>query len=193
MRNSTLLVLLIVTTGCTSYQISTDKHLKADFSTYKSYAWLPPTDTIKNSAIDRKKLIKSVFVYSNTQLNAHGMMIDTQNPDLLIRCYTMVQNKNGYKYNSPIKRGIDFNKRYKKNDFPGMYINVSPEYSALADHSVEYEEGTLLIETIDLQTRKIIWSGKSGNALAKTRKLDERLQKAIEKIFKHFPAKPRKK
>ena len=192
MKISTLLVLLVVfTTSCTSFKISSDKHPTADFSNYKSYAWLPPTDTIKNSAIDRKKLIKKVFVYTNEQLKAHGMGIDTQNPDLLIRCYTMVQNEKGYRYNSPIKRGIDFN--VKDKGYPGMYINVSPDYTALASHSVEYEEGALIIEAIDLQTRNIVWSGKSGNALAKTRKLDERLQKSIAKIFKHFPVKPRKK
>jgi hypothetical protein len=52
--------------------------------------------------------------------------------------------------------------------------------------------GTLVLDRFDSPTKKLIWRGIASDTLSdKPEKNEEKLDKAVEDMFKHFPPKPK--
>jgi hypothetical protein len=52
----------------------------------------------------------------------------------------------------------------------------------------QYTVGTLVVDMFDTRTKKLVWRGSSSDVLAdKPEKDMKKLQKAVEKMFEHFP------
>jgi hypothetical protein len=53
-----------------------------------------------------------------------------------------------------------------------------------------YEVGTLVVDMFDTYSKKLIWRGSASDVLTgKPDKDEKRLEKAVEKMFEHFPPK----
>ena len=51
-----------------------------------------------------------------------------------------------------------------------------------------YTEGTMVVDFFDTQTKKIVWRGTAEKEISsKPQKVTNETEKAIEKLFKHFP------
>lgn len=55
-----------------------------------------------------------------------------------------------------------------------------------------YREGTLVVDMFDTQTKKLIWRASASETLSdKPEKNVAHLHKAVQKMFEHFPPKPK--
>ncbi|MGH2479552.1 MAG: DUF4136 domain-containing protein, partial [Ktedonobacteraceae bacterium] len=51
-----------------------------------------------------------------------------------------------------------------------------------------YKVGTLVVDMFDTNTKKLIWRGSASDTLSgKPEKDEKRLEKAVSKMFEHFP------
>jgi len=71
------------------------------------------------------------------------------------------------------------------NGFDGwMWGGFGDETTVIEDYKV----GTLVIDMFDNSTKKLIWRGSASDVLSdKPEKNIEKLNKAVEKMFEHFP------
>jgi hypothetical protein len=60
---------------------------------------------------------------------------------------------------------------------------------------VQYDEGTILIDIADQETRDVVWRGWArfdiGRALTDPRVMADAIDEAVEKMFARYPASPR--
>jgi uncharacterized protein with gpF-like domain len=112
----------------------------------------------------------------NGQLNAKGWTLVTENADVAIMA------------NGAIKDQETLETFY--NWFPGWRWYW---WDTTATTTVEhYSVGTLVVDLFDAKTKQAIFRGTATGTLSeKPQKNDEKLDKAVEKMFKEFPPKAR--
>lgn len=160
--------IFILLSSCSSISVNTDYDQEADFSAYKTFAWIPQRKGIaaRNPLAD-KRIKKAV----NDELIAKGYAGDASSPDLLLVYHAGMRNKVdvtswGYGYG-----------RYWR--YPGGGVSV-----------YQYQEGTLVLDIVDAQKKELVWRGVAQKALSETssvEKREENLKKIVAKLLKNFP------
>ena len=86
-----------------------------------------------------------------------------------------------------------------KPDFAVAYYVAAKDKLNVQDYSIgprrwfgradirvdQYTEGTLIVDLIDANTKQLVWRGRATGAV-ELKKLDEKISKAVEKLFKQF-------
>lgn len=158
-----ILLLSWLASGCSPYRYYAIQSNQATFNKYRTFAWLPPVDTIKNpkynDIVDEK--IKTEVTAG---LEKRGLLLKSQRPDLLVR-YTIAVSDKVKLYNNPVYvysnhwayRGTV---RYRKGRY--FYYSYPVPYTVYVGSEIEqipYKEGTLIIDLIDRASGKVIWRG----------------------------------
>jgi len=152
------LVLLSVLLGaCASGpQIRTDFDPKADFSAYRSFAFVQPPATAQAgyTSFLTERLKSSVLA----QMQSRGYVFNEQSPDLLINFYTQTRQRTDYIAPPPMPWG------------PYYYGYRFGYYSDWAGYAmppevIQYTEGILNIDLIDARRKQLVWEGISTSVI----------------------------
>ncbi len=157
---------LFIFASCSSVRVNSDYDKKANFESYKTYAFLKSgVDKVEISDLDKKRILRSIDEVMSTK----GFTKDS-NPDLLISIFTKEKERVDI-YNS-------YGFGWGWNPYWGMnYTNVSTT-----------PEGVLYIDLIDAKTKELVWQGEgSGNLTKDTNKKDERIYTFVSKILEQYP------
>jgi hypothetical protein len=162
------LLLLFVLASCGSVRVNSDYDKKANFESYKTYAYSKNAiDKVEISDLDKKRILRSI----DEALAAKGF-IKSETPDLLISIFTKeteridIYNNNGFGWGWNPWWGMGMN-----------YTNVS-----------RIPEGTLFIDLIDAKTKELVWQGEGNGYLTKdTEKKDARIKEFVDKILAQYP------
>ena len=73
--------------------VKTEELLPSDYSTYKTYAFTPTSDTSYTKMFDKKRLEKLMSAAAIRELNKKGMTLDTVHPDCFFT-YRLIVNRN---------------------------------------------------------------------------------------------------
>jgi hypothetical protein len=189
----TALLLALVACKTSIYTYQAEKTKGADFSKYKTYAFIPTKDTaytkLRNKTDVEKALAREVIA----QLNSRRMVMDSLNPDCLFT-YTLVINRNQeigqkapetsnlYQYD-PLYPGSGNIYYYRVDNGPTTYngnIVVNT-----------FRDGSLVIDMIDRKENKVIWRTsaqvrQNENELQGTRTT---IKEVIPEMFRKFPVK----
>ncbi|HET6349210.1 MAG TPA: DUF4136 domain-containing protein [Candidatus Krumholzibacteria bacterium] len=182
MRYSLALALvgIALLAGCSSYDIKYDYDLQDDFSRFKTYAWIERT--ISNAsgsataALQNNTLLDSrIRSAVDTQMAAKGFTLSQDSPDVLVVYYTGLANKIdvtdwGYTYAGSYWGG-------------GLGRNVDV---------YQYTEGTLIIDLVDSETKKLAWRGSATGVVEQNRKpeqIEARINDVVGRIFQNYPPK----
>jgi hypothetical protein len=151
-------------------EVHTDYDKKADFSQYHTYIWARQPKM--SNPLAAQRVVEDV----NAQLNAKGWTLVTENADVAIVA------------NGAIKDQETLETFY--NGFPGWRWYW---WDTTATTTVEhYTVGTLVVDLFDVKSKQAIFRGTATGTLSeKPQKNDEKLDKAVEKMFKEFPPKAR--
>jgi hypothetical protein len=169
---------LLFVMGCSSLTVDYDYDRQADFSKLKSYAWLAQsfdaTSTTARQAQQQNSLFyKRLKTAVNSVLEAKGYVIDTEDPDFVITYHTGVQDKVNVT-----------NWGYSYGPYWGPYGG-----DVTVDH---YQEGTLIIDMIDTETKQLVWRGTAQKALESNpdpEKVDEMMHTVASRLLENFPPK----
>jgi hypothetical protein len=184
-----LLAILLAATlgGCASMEINSDYDPVASFSGLRTYAWMPgPQKKTGDLRIDNPLLDARVRQAVDRQLEANGYVKQPpERSDFLIGYQAAVEKKldvytvdhyYGYPPGWGSTRGY------------GAWGGTIPE-----THVYEYDEGSLILDIVNPQTRKLIWRGSAQaevNRSASPEKRQERIEEAVRRMLERFPPQP---
>ena len=169
------LLLLFVLTSCTSVRVASDYDKKADFTTYKTFAFYKNgIDKVEISDLDKRRILHSI----EDEMAAKGFT-KSETPDILVNIFTKsTEQVNVNQFNS----GWGYGWGYGWS--PWGWGGQSSVYTTT--------EGTLFIDLIDAKNKQLIWQGQGTGDLTKnTEKKDERVKEFVSKILEQYP--PQKK
>ena len=165
---TSLLLLLVVTTSCSSVRVASDYDKQANFNDYKTFAFYKTgIDKAEINDLDKRRILRAI----EAELLAKGFT-KSENPDLLVSIFTKSREKinvhsNGF---SPYGYGWGWSPYYWNN-----YNTVSKS-----------TEGILYIDLIDASKKELVWQGQGTGYLSQNKK-EERIQEFVTKIMEKYP------
>jgi hypothetical protein len=147
-------------------KIDTDwDHSVTNFAQYKTYAWEKPERPTSNPLMDRR-----IVAAIDAQLAAKGLRKVDSGADLLVTYSAGVR-----KQTSAIATGMGGWR------MRGGMARIDP---------VTENTGTLVVDLATAPDKNLIWRGKASDTLSdKSEKNAQKIDKAVEKMFKKYPPK----
>ena len=164
------LLFIVTLTSCSSVRVNADYDKKANFESYKTYAYLKSgVDKAEISDLDKKRILHSI-----DEVMVSKGFTKSDNPDILVSIFTQerervnVYQNYGFGWGWGPWGGIGFNN-----------VTSTPE-------------GTLFIDFIDAKNKELIWQGQgTGYLTENVDKKDQRTKEFVSKILAQYP--PQKK
>lgn len=161
-------LLVIVMAGCASIKVSTDYDHKADFSKYKTFNFSKEVDKVTLNDLNRRRLKEAI----SKELEAKGYQISST-PDILVNAF--------------VKGRTKYTATANTNYYGGMYYRGWGTSNTSVDVNKSIE-GTLFIDLIDVQEKKMIWEGVAeGLVNPRTETREDKINSVVAMIFKSFP------
>jgi hypothetical protein len=159
----------VLSTTAFAQEVSYDFDKSADFSSLHNYAWVRGTPV--NDELSHKRVVGAI----ETQLAAKGLhqADGRENADVLIA------------YHAVFARDLAI---HGMSSGWGGY-RLAPARSGTA-RVQQVVVGTLVVELIDAKTGSTIWRGiatREVDVRANPEKREKNINKAAEKLFKHYP------
>lgn len=163
-----LLPLLLLVAACSAiYDVSYDYDAEADLTNFGTYDWLPQPEGVRADDI----LVKRVKRATNAELGEKGLRMTADNPDFLIAMHAGSEEK---------VTQSDWGYTYSRNWHHG----------GGRSRSFRYQEGTLVLDFIDGESKELVWQGRAKGFVDKNsnpKKDDKLVNEAVRKILKKFP------
>ena len=192
MKPYILYILLIMglgfTAGCAGLDVHYDFDREVDFALIQTYDWMSVPQKTRDNELTLKHMKSAV----NKQLQAKGLTVTSNNPDVLIAMHGGKEKKVdvqewGYAY-----RDRDY---YNTGPYyPYMYPTPYPvdphgreniEYRRGTD-TYEYEVGTLIIDFVDAKKKELIWRG-IATGVVDSNMTAEDIDRTVAKIMENYP------
>lgn len=177
MRISLALSLALIAGACAGgmrVQAGADYSTSVDFARYATFTWDEPDDRpvgdprIENNELFETRLHAAVAF----ELSRSGIRESNPGPALIAHHHVTVRNRVDV-YEADAEAG------YRSTEY-GEGTQV-----------VQYDEGTILVDLADAETRDLIWRGWAqfdiGRALSDPDLMVEAINEAIAKMFEEFP------
>ncbi len=164
------LLFIVTLTSCSSVRVNADYDKKANFESYKTYAYLKSgVDKAEISDLDKKRILHSI----DEVMSSKGFS-KSDNPDILVSIFTQERERVNVYQNYGFGWGW--------GPWGGVgFSNVSST-----------PEGTLFIDFIDAKNKELIWQGQgTGYLTENVDKKDQRTKEFVSKILAQYP--PQKK
>jgi len=164
-------LLALLAGGCGSTpHVTFDYDHDADFSSYRTYAWVEPEKLPADSLI-RRNIVSEI----DQQLAAKGLTKTDTNPDLHVLAVggatdeTVVDtDEYGYGYG------------------PGWYYGGAPMNASTG--IVRYTRGTLVVDLSDARTKKLVWRGTATDIMSQDPGVNTtKVLAGVDEMFKRYP------
>lgn len=164
---------LFLLASCSSYQYNTTKIESKDFRQYKTYGWLAPDDSQSKDYFSNDIARANILDAANDALENMGMTYSKENPDVLFRYITIVNNK----------------KRDYYNPYP-YYRYYTPWYMPwyrYPAYSEAYRLAHVIIEARETGTNEVIWQARGSVPVDVPEKAINKLPKLVDGIMLKYP------
>ena len=168
--------------SCASYEYNTTRVEKIDFSQFKTYGWLPPVDSLSKSYYDNDIARTNILDAANAALNAKGLQYSKENPDLLFRYITIVNNKSRLVYGNNFGWGGPWGGWYRPWFSPYYY---GGGYYPVARERFRYSH--LIIEAVDRRTNSEIWQARGSGEFSNPEKAINNIGKVATGVINQLP------
>ena len=160
--------LVIILASCSSVRVNADYDKKANFTNYKTFAYLKSgIDKVEISDLDKKRILNSI-----EEVMISKGFTKSENPDILISIFTKERER------------VDVYQNY------GFGWGWNPYWGMGYTNVMTSPEGTLFIDIIDAKTRELVWQGEGSGYLTKdTEKKDARIKEFVTRILEQYPPK----
>lgn len=178
--NTILLVLLTITiAACSGIQVSQDFEQDFDFSGMKTFTWQPNDNNewglTSNELVDRR--IRNAIV--NTLTAKQFTLEDSARSDFLVSYNLVVDQRIS---SSNVSGGVSMG-RSTRGRHGSIGISTGSQIST-------YDQGTMIIDVVDVASDKMVWRGVSSQALpdlSDPQRLTDRVNETVAAILKQFP------
>ena len=165
----TVAAVAMLSAGVAAQSISYDFDKGANFSNFKTYAWVRGTPL--DDELNHKRIVHAV----DAQLAAKGLAMAAEGaaPDVLVA------------YHATFDKNLQINGF--SSGFGGYRFGGMRSGTASVD---EILVGTLAVDIVDATSKTIVWRGQATKEIdvkANPEKRDKNINKAAEKLFKNYP------
>ena len=166
---TSLFLILIMITSCSSVRVAADYDKNANFIEYKTFAFYKTgIDKAEINDLDKRRLLRAI----EAELLAKGFT-KSENPDLLVSLFTKSREKINI-HNSGYGYGWGWSPWY----WGGYHGNTVTKST----------EGTLYIDLIDANKKELVWQGMGTGYLTKNmEKKEVRFKEFVFKIMEKYP------
>ncbi len=165
----------IAAAACTQFTVHSDRSTTADFTRYRTFAWMPIADAPPiDQDTGNRGLNNRLYSAVEHQLQRDGYVPAASADADLLFTYRILR-EDGYD---------DAHVPYAAQWHRGAYV----ELAHASDQS--YERGTLIVDAVDRRENKLVWRGSASARLLphlSYEKRAARAEDAVEKIFATFP------
>lgn len=174
MKNTILLLSVLLLSACSSIKVFSDYDQDVDFSLYKTFAYFKPEiDKVDISDLDKRRILKAL----DKQMGLKGLS-KSETPDLLIGFTTKAKDK------IYVNTGNNFGWGWGWGWGFNPWFWGGPGFSTVSTQT----EGTLFVNLIDAQTKQLVWQGKGRGGINENFKnRDERIALFVEEIVENYP------
>ena len=176
---------LLVLSGCAgTAHIEKDK--SADFSKYRTYAWIDKPEEKGRKKNRRTELTETNIRNAvNEQLQKNGWREVSANPDVLVSSELLVE-RNRKEQQDPV-----YSQPYTRsyyNRYSGRVITYyfPSRFMGYDTYSTTVREGTITITLIDNSTDKTVWQGWTTSELSSSRISSNEIDRSVKTIFRKF-------
>ena len=171
-------MLLLVAGSVLAMDVTHEYSTKADFSGFKTYAWMEGTPA--PDPFTEERIRKAI----DAQLRKKGLLPAESEPDIWVVSHTSVNDDTR----------VDVN----NYAYGGYYVyrqRFAPPVGSATATVRQVPVGGLLVDLVDAQTRRLVWRGTASAILkdyGNPEKSRKRINKATSKMFKKYPPKVKK-
>ncbi len=181
-------MVILVAAACSPYNYYNTQSRKADFSQYRTYAWLPGVDSASKSYYNNAIAEENIIETANRELEARGLTHSKENPDLLFRYRAIVNNTSRAVY-APMW-GPGWGMGWGWN--PWMWhrpwgMGMMGWGGGGAVGTERYRAGHIILEAIDRQTDKVVWQGRGTGEVRNPERAVNQLPQVVTNIMKQYP------
>lgn len=158
--------------SCASVSVNTDYDKKANFASFKTYAYSKSSiDKLEISDLDKKRILYAI----DAAMPDKGFS-KSETPDLLVSLFTKERERVNI-YNN---MGWGFG--------GGFGWGWGPNWGMGYTNTTTTPEGTLYIDLIDAKTKELVWQGiGTGYLTTNAEKKDARIAEFVSKILEKYP------
>ena len=186
-----LLSAIALTAACNTLpRIGYDFDPAADFSAYRTYAWMPgPQAKTGDRRVDNSAVDIRIRTAVDTRLRLKGYAPSPDGkPDFFLT------------YHAGVKElAADSTSQFLDPTMAGIPFSMSADTRNMGKPRQEPEakidprlSGSLLVDVIDAETNKLVWRGTAAGEVdpgLTSQERDARMRAIVEKMFSHFPPK----
>ncbi|MAI79880.1 MAG: hypothetical protein CL917_13120 [Deltaproteobacteria bacterium] len=181
-------VLALVWACATPMRTSFDRDPNADFTRYRTFAWVGPAPLARAkqgtvtgsfvSALDDQRLRRAVD--RALQSRGYTLITDTEKADLVV-AYSVGTEDKVRVHQTPSSMTV--------YPYPGRY-RYGSWYTGSTVNVQQYTEGTLTLEVYDRRTEQAVWVGWASRRLSRKDDSQKIINEAVSKILSGFPRVP---
>ncbi len=189
LKTFSLIALLIVVTSCSSVRVSTDYDKKADFNSFKTFAFFKTgIDKAEINDIDKRRILRAI----EAELLAKGFT-KSENPDILISIFTK-SNQRVDVYNNAWGMGAWGWGGWGPWGWGGWGLGPGWGWGWNQPMVSTNTEGVLFVDLINAKEKELVWQGMGTGFLTKNiEKKEERIKEFVSKIMEQYPPSAEKK
>ena len=186
MKNSSLVLLLVLLVVPAMAQVKSDYDKTVDFTKYKTYkfeGWAKDSDKQLND-FDKKRIQDAMV----SELSARGMSGVQSGGDVAVTLFIVVDDKTSTTAYTNYTGGMGYGVgRWGWGMGAGMGMG-----SATTTYSEnDYKQGTFVVDFYDSGTKKLVWQGIIQTVVQeKPEKREKTIPKNVSKLMKQYPVKP---
>jgi hypothetical protein len=178
----TLTAVALLTACATPTNIRSDYDTSVDFSQYKTYGYYSPLG-VENP--NYSSLLGQMFRDAiDAQMKPRGYVISS-NPDLLINVSAQLEDKTKVRtYSDPMYGGGYYGYR------GGMYDPWGGYGHGTSTHVSQYTEGTVNIDMVDIDQKRMVWEGVAIGRVDEKKKNDnlrQDIMDGVAEMFQNYP------
>lgn len=167
--------------GCTTIDVKTDFDPSADFSRFRTFAFVGLTDLnqggVLNNSLTRKRL-ETILSRELSQKGLRQVGLE-DHPDLLVHYWVGIKEKQRVESTGPTVGAYGWRGGY----------GWGAGYSGVTTY--EYKEGTLITDLVEPVKNELVWRATMVANLEDTARENIVLvERAIAKAYKDYPPKP---
>ena len=198
---TSILIVILISCSTTYNAVSSDYDRSADFTKYKTFAWLPDKADTTNTRYNNEIIRNNIRNYFGQCMSDRGYNADLENPDLLMQVVIINAKKervissypSSYYY-SPYYYGSHYYSPYRFGYYYNSYPSYGYGYSRFPGYSttqkLEYVNGAITLNLIDRKANKLVWSGTAEGDIYDPSQISSDLHPAVHRILDKYPVKP---
>jgi len=169
---------LFLLSGCESPKtVDYDSAMLSKMRSYKCYQIESREERSSYQHVSLTEIVdRRIVTALDKQLKVRGYRNDCAEPDFIITFFTKTEQKT--KVNDLGMAGG----YYRRYPYRGGYYGGASRYSI-----DQYQEGTLILDIIDFETKQMVWRGAASRRLGRQAPQQAEIQDIVVDILAEFP------